>query len=51
MTEATRFAEGEGLPGRVWATGEAVWVEDLTHVSATSSAPRPPSGAACAARS
>jgi PAS domain S-box-containing protein len=25
-----RFSEGEGLPGRVWATGEPAWVEDLT---------------------
>jgi PAS domain S-box-containing protein len=24
-----RFREGEGLPGRVWATGEVLWVEDL----------------------
>ena len=24
-----RLAEGEGLPGRVWATGEMVWIEDL----------------------
>ncbi|MGH2979211.1 MAG: PAS domain-containing protein [Solirubrobacterales bacterium] len=24
-----RFREGEGLPGRVWATGELLWIEDL----------------------
>jgi PAS domain S-box-containing protein len=24
-----RFGEGEGLPGRVWATGETTWIEDL----------------------
>jgi PAS domain S-box-containing protein len=24
-----RFPEGEGLPGRVWATGEPVWLEEL----------------------
>jgi PAS domain S-box-containing protein len=24
-----RFREGEGLPGRVWATGELSWIEDL----------------------
>jgi PAS domain S-box-containing protein len=24
-----RFGEGEGLPGRVWATGDLLWIEDL----------------------
>jgi PAS domain S-box-containing protein len=28
---ATEFKRGEGLPGRVWATGESVWIEDLRH--------------------
>lgn len=25
-----RFQRGEGLPGRVWTTGQALWVEDVT---------------------
>ncbi len=29
-TRARRFARGEGLPGRVWASGNALWVEDVT---------------------
>ncbi|MGE3343846.1 MAG: ATP-binding protein [Vicinamibacterales bacterium] len=29
-TRARRFVRGEGLPGRVWASGQAVWVEDVT---------------------
>jgi len=28
-TEAARFAPGEGIAGRVLATGEAMWVEDV----------------------
>jgi PAS domain S-box-containing protein len=24
-----RFARGEGLPGRVWATGEPAWIEEI----------------------
>ncbi len=28
-TEETTFEPGAGLPGRVWATGRAVWVEDV----------------------
>jgi two-component system NtrC family sensor kinase len=31
LTEATRPARGQGLPGRVWANGEAAWVTDITH--------------------
>lgn len=26
--QGARFARGEGLPGRVWTRGEALWVED-----------------------
>src|SRR5438876_49883 len=25
-----KFARGEGLPGRVWATGIAAWIDDVT---------------------
>jgi PAS domain S-box-containing protein len=30
-TLAARPGRGEGLPGRVWETGDAVWVEDVLH--------------------
>jgi len=30
VTEATRFAQGVGLPGRVLASGKAAWIEDVT---------------------
>ncbi len=30
MTEATRFASGVGLPGRVLASGEPAWIFDVT---------------------
>ena len=29
VTERTQFARGEGLPGRIWASGEAAWVVDV----------------------
>jgi len=29
-SRALRFREGEGLPGRAWATGEPAWVEDVS---------------------
>lgn len=28
-TRTIQFARGEGLPGRVWKTGEAAWIEDV----------------------
>jgi PAS domain S-box-containing protein len=29
LTERITFGRGEGLPGRVWATGEPVWIAEL----------------------
>lgn len=29
VTPATTFAKGHGLPGRVWQSGESLWIEDL----------------------
>ena len=31
MEKEIRFARGEGLPGRVWETGEPAWISDVTH--------------------
>jgi PAS domain S-box-containing protein len=31
VTEETLFPSGVGLPGRVWASGQAAWVEDVVH--------------------
>lgn len=33
VTEATQLASGEGLPGRVLATGHAAWIMDVTQDS------------------
>ena len=30
VTERMTFARGEGMPGRVWAAGEPLWIEDLS---------------------
>jgi diguanylate cyclase (GGDEF)-like protein/PAS domain S-box-containing protein len=30
ITQMIKFAPGVGLPGQVWQSGEAVWVEDLS---------------------
>ena len=29
VTERTRFARGEGLPGRIWESGEPAWIVDV----------------------
>ncbi|HSJ32666.1 MAG TPA: ATP-binding protein [Longimicrobiales bacterium] len=31
VTEHTAFRRGVGLPGRVWDSGEPIWVEDVVH--------------------
>ena len=30
LTRQSRFAPGVGLPGRIWKTAEACWIEDVT---------------------
>ncbi len=30
LTGEVTFARGEGLPGRVWESGEAMWIDDVT---------------------
>jgi PAS domain S-box-containing protein len=30
-TQETLFQSGVGLPGRVWATGQAAWIENVVH--------------------
>jgi PAS domain S-box-containing protein len=32
-TKETAFPRGVGLPGRVWASGQAAWIEDVVHDS------------------
>ena len=31
VTRQVRFAPGQGLPGRVWQSGEPAWISDLAH--------------------
>ncbi len=33
VSRALTFRRGEGLPGRVWASGASAWVEDVLHES------------------
>jgi PAS domain S-box-containing protein len=30
LADKSEFRRGQGLPGRVWATGDPVWIEDLS---------------------
>jgi PAS domain S-box-containing protein len=46
-SRTTSLAPGEGLPGRVWATGEPAWIADLT---ADDNFPRGPSAASAGLR-
>jgi putative two-component system response regulator len=49
-TRERTFELGEGIPGRVWATGEVVWIEDLAEADADAS-PRAAAAAAAGLRS
>jgi diguanylate cyclase (GGDEF)-like protein len=42
LTEVTNFSSGQGLPGRVLATGEPAWITDVTN---DSNFPRAPAAA------
>jgi predicted small secreted protein len=44
VTEETLFPSGVGLPGRVWATGKAAWIEDCRGDNDTPQGPTPARG-------
>ncbi len=48
LSEATRFAHGRGLPGRVFADGRPAWITDVT---SDPDFPRAPAAVACGLRS
>ena len=47
-TERMTFARGEGLPGRVWDSGEPAWIPDLAATPTSREATPRPAGL-CAA--
>ena len=40
LCAGVEFARGEGLPGRVWASGESLWLTDLSDATSFPRAPR-----------
>ncbi len=40
-TTNIRFEPGQGLPGRVWSTGQTIWIPDITNTD-TTNLPRAP---------
>jgi hypothetical protein len=42
ITEGLTLSRGKGLPGRVWATGEAAWIVDVVRTPTFRARERPP---------